>query len=254
MQKIDGCHHKKKLKMNSLRSAASAFALLGAFVAVGCQSSPPTAIDLVKNGVLRIEKDNNGTTKNHDSTAVGRAFEGTFQHTKWTSFEVGHLGLKNLLIEKPNPYEKHSPSKATVVEFRGTIERTVLSNAGFDVGAEYRMRCMDEATKIEQAKLEWPSDADHPGRLDLYRFLIQQSNLRKVVDQTKTFKSCYDKTSHVSVVPVIFQFIVASDPFSTTFDQKAFTLSAWDWEPWRRDGPVSENRNDEAAVLSLIYH
>jgi hypothetical protein len=114
-----------------------------------------------------------------------------------------------------------------------------LSNAGFDVGTEYRQRCIDEAMRIELAKLERPSNPE---------------DLRKVVDQTNSFKSCYAKASRISVVPVKFQFTVVPDIFSSTLDQKTFTLSAWDWEPWRLDGPVSENRDDEDAVLALIYH
>jgi hypothetical protein len=35
-----------------------------------------SAVDIVKNGILA----------GYDSTTVGKAFEGTFQNSKWTSF------------------------------------------------------------------------------------------------------------------------------------------------------------------------
>ncbi len=92
---------------------------IGLFVCVGCQSSRPSAsqensassesstqtapstpapaiptnpeIELVKNGVL----------PEYNSTTVGKAFEGTFQNPKWSSFET--------------------PKGATIVEFDGTV-------------------------------------------------------------------------------------------------------------------------------------
>jgi hypothetical protein len=98
------------MKMSSPRSTASAFALLGTFVAVGCQSSP--AIELVKNGILRIENDD-GTVKTFGSTTVGKAFEGAFQHPRWASFEVDVDRWKKVADSLNLPIEKPSLDAAT---------------------------------------------------------------------------------------------------------------------------------------------
>lgn len=62
------------------------------------QSSPE--IESVKNGVL----------PEHDTTTVGKAFEGTFQEAKWRSFV--------------------SPKGVTVVEFTGTAKYGALISGG----------------------------------------------------------------------------------------------------------------------------
>jgi len=62
------------------------------------QSSPE--IESVKNGVL----------PEHDTTTVGKAFEGTFQAAKWSSFV--------------------SPKGVTVVEFAGTAKYGALTSGG----------------------------------------------------------------------------------------------------------------------------
>jgi|SRR5579862_4116787 hypothetical protein len=66
------------------------------------QSVPtPSVGDVVRNGMLT----------GHNSTTVGKAFEGTFQTPKWTSFDT--------------------PKGATVVEFDGTISYKALKDATF---------------------------------------------------------------------------------------------------------------------------
>ena len=61
----------------------------------------PSDVKTVRNGVL----------KGYNSTTVGKAFEGTFRDTKWTTFET--------------------PKGVTVVEFNGTINADVLWKADF---------------------------------------------------------------------------------------------------------------------------
>jgi hypothetical protein len=58
-------------------------------------------VNIVRDGVLKA----------YNTTTVGKAFEGTFQNAKWTSFET--------------------PKKEVVVEFNGTITPKALETAGF---------------------------------------------------------------------------------------------------------------------------
>src|SRR5260221_378331 len=104
--------------MISHKNFALAIAVVAIALSVGCQSSrssaaskdptdssPSTtavdtsAVTVVKNGILA----------DHDSTTVGKAFDGTFQNAKWSSFET--------------------PKGEVVVEFEGTIKYKVLSDA-----------------------------------------------------------------------------------------------------------------------------
>jgi hypothetical protein len=91
--------------------------VIGFFGCVGCQSftsstakgastEVPTAhaspeLELVRNGVF----------EEHNTTTVGKAFEGTFQDAKWSTFET--------------------PKGAIVVQFDGTVTAEVLKAAGF---------------------------------------------------------------------------------------------------------------------------
>jgi len=65
-------------------------------------SEPSTPIDIVKNGMLA----------GYDSTTVGKAFDGTFQEPKWSTFET--------------------PKGQTIVQFNGTIKMSLMKKADFD--------------------------------------------------------------------------------------------------------------------------
>jgi hypothetical protein len=109
---------------------ALAITAVGLFTCVGCQSltsstakgattkpepteqtPPPThrgpEVEVVRSGVLG----------RYDSTTVGKAFEGTFQNAKWSSFET--------------------PKGATVVQFDGTVTADALKKAGLPWDAYY---------------------------------------------------------------------------------------------------------------------
>jgi hypothetical protein len=155
---------KEKATMNIRPQFALAFATIGFLSSVGCQSSQISnpgspekavshaetkAIDLVKNGILKIDKDD-GTFKSYDSTTVGKAFDGTFQDGKWTSFETD--------------------KGATVVEFNGTIKQAVLRGAGFhpidrrsDVSSpeednlviKFQFKVSVDQTRFELSAMDW---------------------------------------------------------------------------------------------------
>ena len=159
--------------MISLRKTKLAIALIGAFATVGCQSSKSsaastnstdsgpsekaarhaetTAINVVKNGILKIDK-GGGTFKTYDSTTVGKAFDGTFQDSKWTSFETD--------------------KGATVVEFNGSIKQAVLRDVGFYpidrrpvaqltaedklvIPATFQFKLSVDQTKFELSAMDW---------------------------------------------------------------------------------------------------
>ena len=87
--------------MNTNTILLIALVLPGGLSLTGCSTAKSTAIDVVKNGILT----------GYDSTTVGKAFEGTFQAAKWTSFV--------------------SPKGATIVQFDGTVTRDALDRAEF---------------------------------------------------------------------------------------------------------------------------
>jgi len=72
-------------------------------------ASSREAVDVVRNGVLG----------GYESTTVGKAFEGTFQDAKWTSFETA--------------------KGVTIVQFDGTILESTINKAGFDPYAGYKV-------------------------------------------------------------------------------------------------------------------
>jgi hypothetical protein len=99
---------KMKLKTGLLFLALSLLLFCGAcrstLAAVErAASNTMNPIDLVKHGIL----------PGYTSTTVGKAFEGTFQDSKWTVFE--------------------SAKGATVVQFDGTIPLQTVREAGFFV-------------------------------------------------------------------------------------------------------------------------
>jgi len=98
--------------MTSSRRLTIAACLLGMLALAGCQALH-SDIDVVRDGVLA----------DYNTTTVGKAFEGTFQTAKWTSFVT--------------------PKGATVVEFNGTIRADVLLKHEF-------LSILDEKGFIEQ--------------------------------------------------------------------------------------------------------
>lgn len=73
------------------------------------------AKNVSKSGVIDVVR--NGILTGYDSTTVGKAFEGTFQNAKWTSFET--------------------PKGATMVEFNGEVNIKALRAGGFAVDSFY---------------------------------------------------------------------------------------------------------------------
>jgi hypothetical protein len=117
-------------------SLSITLALVGLMICGGCQSftsstakgAPTSAgstdvpaghggpeVEIVRNGVLAL----------YDSTTVGKAFEGTFQNAKWSSFET--------------------PKGAVVVQFDGTVTSSALKQASlysFKAEATLRNGCI----------------------------------------------------------------------------------------------------------------
>jgi len=87
-----------------------------------------TVIDVVRNGVLT----------GHDSTTVGKAFEGTFQNPKWTSFT--------------------SPKGQFIVQFDGIVGRDVLRRNGF-TGTSDRIDLYRECLKETGRETDGPEVA-----------------------------------------------------------------------------------------------
>src|SRR5260221_13129162 len=93
-----------------------AIAVFVAVVCGGCQSSSKTtahaATETSSSRSPEVGTVKSGVLARYNSTTVGKAFEGTFQNPKWSSFE--------------------SPKGATIVEFNGTVRADALEKAGLD--------------------------------------------------------------------------------------------------------------------------
>jgi hypothetical protein len=121
-------------------------ALFGTLILAGCQTSNVSASkgspesgrsEAVVQGdsaVIKIVR--NGVLADHNSTTVGKAFEGTFQNAKWSSFET--------------------PKGEVVVQFDGTVMPDVLEGANLyarQSAVAVRNRCIESLglkSKIEQ--------------------------------------------------------------------------------------------------------
>lgn len=107
----------------NLKSSVASFtlAMVGLLACGGCQTATTATASGASNSSQadapatshnqEIEAVKNGTLAGYNSTTVGRAFEGTFQNSKWTSFV--------------------SPKGQLIVQFDGTVERDVLRRNGF---------------------------------------------------------------------------------------------------------------------------
>lgn len=108
--------------MTTVSNISITLALVGLLTCGGCQSFTSSTAQGASTSTgntgtpsshrgPEVEVVRNGVLAGYDSTTVGKAFEGTFQNAKWSSFET--------------------PKGATVVEFDGTILYKVVTDAGF---------------------------------------------------------------------------------------------------------------------------
>src|SRR6202049_3358634 len=96
-------------------------AAVGAFAYGGCQSSNSSVIQVVRDGVL----------PGHDSTTVGKAFEGTLQNPKWSSFETA--------------------KGANIVEFKGTMKlSTFMDTFGWSPACQKQLNELHDNCVISE--------------------------------------------------------------------------------------------------------
>jgi hypothetical protein len=203
----------------TLSRISISLAVVGLLVCAGCGSSPLTSspIGVVKNGVLT----------GYESTTVGKAFEGTFQNAKWTTFET--------------------PKGATVVEFNGTLKPKASSkwhiseshggviDSGITVPQKLLhpivVSCINKLGLDDEMKQE--AKANDYWLLGVEYWMLRQEGGHP--ERIAKIKSCINES--VSI-PVSFQFTLSSD-------KKEFKLSYI-------DQPIFAGQEEEA--LAFVYH
>lgn len=107
---------------------AISFIALGFVICVGCgktsaasnANSATTPETHQSSNISEIETVRNGVLVNENTTTVGKAFEGTFQNSKWTTFDT--------------------PKGKTVVQFNGTVQSGLLEKmTGGELTSAYAM-------------------------------------------------------------------------------------------------------------------
>ena len=196
--------------MMNLRTMFSLILTVGALTSVGCGLVGVGPIATVTNGVL------NG----YDSTTVGKAFEGSFQDAKWTTFV--------------------SPKGVTIVEFNGTVKMSALQDGGFKITESNNIvnplvtNCINTLGLKEQMTQEAhnPTDGVWGGgywRLPVFYWV----NRQKVAHP-----EWYEKLNRCVNIPVSFQFAISAD-------QKSFKVAYL-------DQPIFGGQEDKA--LGFVYH
>lgn len=213
--------------MTTLSKLSISLTILGVMACGGCQtftsstaqgastSETPTAhrgpeVEVVRNGILT----------GYNTTTVGKAFEGTFQNPKWTSFV--------------------SPKGVTVVEFNGTIKMKALQDGAFKIKEGNEVlnplvtNCMGTLGLTEQMTQEAnkPTDGGYGGgygRLPVLYWVVRQKD---------THPEWYEKLDGCVNIPVSFQFTLSAD-------QKTFNVAYV-------DESIFGDQEDKA--LAFIYH
>ncbi len=211
-----GCVGCQSFTSSTAKGASTSVATSGGQTA---RSAPE--VELVKNGVL----------EGHNSTTVGKAFEGTFQNAKWSSFET--------------------PKGATVVQFDGTATADALKSSGFVWYAYYDASATEKAC-IESlgvaAALKEHRDAfsEYLRKQGLYPDAATRAATQPHMDEErqaidllqKKVTDCVESTP-IPPLPVRFQFLISAD-------KKTFQISYVDEKVF--------GNKESSEALDFIYH
>jgi len=199
--------------------------LAAANMAVGTPTSQ-AATDAPKPSESAVEGDSavisvvtNGILANYNTTTVGKAFEGTFQDPKWTTFV--------------------SPKGVTVVQFDGTITALKLTEQGFvefdgiykRPASELVDGCIEKlglSAQRAQFNMDWLATTPSSTLLSTKPLDVQHYNIQKCV------------AAQVAI-PVQFQFVLSADHTS-------FQIGYLDETPFKVNG-----RCNVEKVFSFIY-
>jgi hypothetical protein len=190
-------------------------------------------VNIVRNGVLKA----------HNTTTVGKAFEGTFQNAKWTSFET--------------------PKGATVVEFNGKVQPDVLSKNGFGSSvdedrltqecsapladkiaaqlhdtAEHSKQHDSEKTELyEREKKLYPTEAQWAAaqptlKADYQALRDKWAQIEAADQETKkqigaVISKCVAEKLSGMVVPVKVQFLLSADKKTFTINYVENKVFGW---------------------------
>jgi len=199
--------------------------LAAANMAVGTPTSQ-AATDAPKPSESAVEGDSavisvvtNGILANYNTTTVGKAFEGTFQGPKWTTFV--------------------SPKGVTVVQFDGTITALKLTEQGFvefdgiykRPASELVDGCIEKlglSAQRAQFNMDWLATTPSSTLLSTKPLDVQHYNIQKCV------------AAQVAI-PVQFQFVLSADHTS-------FQIGYLDETPFKVNG-----RCNVEKVFGFIY-
>lgn len=181
--------------------------MLVAFVLAGCTGSD---VDIVKNGTM------NG----YQTTAIGAAFDSSFDNPKWTEFK-GEEGER-------------------VVEFTGLIKKPILMNLiGLDTkkSQPFQLALYGQFVLTEPEYQQAYEGASHGGT-------VPKEEIAKIL-----FEAACDK---IAGSPATFQWIVSPDG-------KSFSLSYVDTEAWGcyvgKNGTPGEGYVfKDMAILDAVYN
>jgi hypothetical protein len=178
--------------------------VVGALIVIGSQSTN-SEIKTVRNGVL----------EDHNTTTVGKAFEGTFQSPKWTSFET--------------------PKKEVAVEFNGTVGPKVLEAAGLgftlrQAGYGFYLGGRESCIASLGLKEKMEQEAQEAKKLAT---TLQEERQRVIEEAEAAWDETYHNDSHLFSYhgmerswQNLRNLVAAESPISTSFHMPAETRRA----------------------------